>query len=65
MVGFTESLNLSVSAAIILQDVTTKLKRTSINWKLTEEEFLEKRFDWTIKTIKNANKIIERFYSSI
>ena len=38
MVGFTESLNISVSAAIILQHVTTKLKQTAINWQLTEKE---------------------------
>ena len=31
MVGFTESLNISVAAAIILQDVTTKLRNSDIN----------------------------------
>ncbi len=62
MVGFTESLNISVSAAIILQHVTTKLKQTSINWKLTAEERLIKRLDWCCKTIKSYDEIIERFY---
>ncbi len=62
MVGFTESLNISVSAAIILQHVTTKLKQTNINWKLTEEEQLVKRLDWCTKTIKSYDEIIERFY---
>lgn len=62
MVGFTESLNISVSAAIILQHVVTKLKQTDINWKLTEEECLEKRFDWCTKTIKSYDEIIEHFY---
>jgi len=38
MSGFTESLNISVSAAIILQHVTTKLKKTDIDWGLTEDE---------------------------
>lgn len=61
MVGFTESLNISVSAAIILQHVTTKLKQTEIQWQLTEEEQLEKRFDWCKKTIKSYKDIIERF----
>ena len=62
MVGFTESLNISVSAAIILQDVTSRLKQTNINWQLTTEEILEKRLDWCKKTIKSYDKLIERFY---
>lgn len=65
MVGFTESLNISVSAAIILQHVTTKLKQTDINWKLTEEEKQEKRLDWCKKTIKSYEEIIERYNQSI
>lgn len=62
MVGFTESLNISVSAAIILQHVTTKLRQTTINWQLTEEEMLEKRLDWITKTIKSYDEIVGRFY---
>ena len=42
MVGFTESLNISVSATVILQHVTTKLKQTNIDWQLTNTEKLEK-----------------------
>ncbi|TGV02762.1 TrmH family RNA methyltransferase [Flavivirga rizhaonensis] len=63
MVGFTESLNISVSAAIILQHVTTKLRQSNINWQLTEEEMLEKRLDWIAKTIKSYDEIADRFYS--
>jgi tRNA (guanosine-2'-O-)-methyltransferase len=62
MVGFTESLNISVSAAIILQDVTTKLKASDVVWQLSEEEKLEKRLDWCKKTIKSYKQVIERFY---
>ena len=62
MVGFTESLNISVSAAIILQYVTTKLRQTNIAWQLTEEELLEKRLDWVKKSIKSHDKIISRYY---
>jgi tRNA (guanosine-2'-O-)-methyltransferase len=63
MVGFTESLNISVSAAIILQHVTTKLKQSNINWQLSVEEQLEKRLDWIKKTIKSYDDIVERFYT--
>ena len=61
MVGYTESLNISVSAAIIIQDITNRLRQSDINWKLTEDEVLEKRLDWTRKTIKDI-EFIERKY---
>ncbi|SIQ56628.1 TrmH family RNA methyltransferase [Maribacter ulvicola] len=61
MVGFTESLNISVSAAIILQHLTTQLKATDVAWELTEEEILEKRLDWTKKSIKSIDDILQRY----
>ncbi|MBR9846495.1 MAG: RNA methyltransferase [Algicola sp.] len=64
MSGFTESLNISVSAAIILQHVTTKLKQSSIKWQLTEAEQQEKRLDWCKKTIKSYEEIIKRYYQA-
>ncbi|HEA81905.1 MAG TPA: TrmH family RNA methyltransferase, partial [Maribacter sp.] len=63
MVGFTESLNISVSAAIILQHLTSKLKASDIDWRLTEEERLERRLDWTKKSIKSINDILARYNS--
>ena len=62
MYGFTESLNISVSAAIILQDVVTKLKQSDIPWQLSEEEKLEIGLEWAKKTIKSSDEIIDRFY---
>ncbi|RLJ62576.1 tRNA (guanosine-2'-O-)-methyltransferase [Lacinutrix venerupis] len=62
MVGFTESLNISVSAAITLQHATSKLKKTTIDWQLTEAEKLEKRLDWCKKTIKSHDEIVKRYY---
>ena len=61
MYGFTESLNISVSAAIILQSVVTKLKQSNVNWGLSEEEKQQLNLDWTKKTIKNVNEIITRY----
>lgn len=65
MVGFTESLNISVSAAIIIQNLTNRLRNSDINWQLTEEEILEKRLDWAKKSIKDIKRIEERYYSSV
>jgi len=62
MVGFTESLNISVSAAIIIQDLTNRLRRSDIDWKLTDAEILEKRLDWARKSIKDIKRIEARYY---
>ena len=64
MVGFTESLNISVSAAIILHALTNYLRRTEIDWRLTEEEKLEKRLDWTKKSVKSLNDVLARFHGT-
>lgn len=64
MVGFTESLNISVSAAIILQHVTYKLRQSNINWQLTELELNKKRLEWVKKTIKSYREIEERYYKT-
>ncbi|MGB5428309.1 TrmH family RNA methyltransferase [Eudoraea sp.] len=61
MSGFSESLNISVSAAIILYNLTQQLKISKLPWRLSEGEILEKRLDWTKKSIKSIDKIIERY----
>ncbi|HUH25604.1 MAG TPA: RNA methyltransferase, partial [Flavobacterium sp.] len=62
MVGFTESLNISVSAAIIIQNLSNRLRDSNIDWQLTEEELLAKKIDWSRKSIKDIDFITERFF---
>jgi len=62
MVGFTESLNISVSAAIIIQQATTQLRNSEIAWRLTEEEILEKRLDWCKKSIRSIDDVLQRYH---
>ena len=64
MSGFTESLNISVSAAILLHVLTTKVRNSDLDWQLTESEKFSLMMEWTKKTIKNADEILERFLSS-
>ncbi|WP_121965262.1 RNA methyltransferase [Myroides sp. N17-2] len=64
MVGFTESLNISVSAAIIIQNLTTRVRNSDVAWKLTEEQILEKRIDWVRKSIKDIDFVTERYLES-
>lgn len=61
MYGFTESYNISVSAAICLHHLTYKLRQTDINWQLSKEEADEIRFEWLKKSIKKSELIIQRF----
>ncbi len=65
MVGFTESLNISVAAAIILQSTTEKLKKSNIKWQLSSIEKEEEYLKWLEKSIKSIKKIKEYFYSKI
>jgi tRNA (guanosine-2'-O-)-methyltransferase len=65
MVGFTESLNISVAAAIILQNMNVKLKKSEVNWQLGELEKNELYLEWLQKSIKSIKKIKEYYYSEI
>ena len=65
MVGFTESLNISVAAAIILQDLTTKLRDSDVNWQLSPEEKDNLYYEWVKKTIKNVDEIEKHYHQKI
>jgi len=62
MSGFTESFNLSVSAALVTFNLLTKVKTELQNWELTEREKLELRLEWYKKSIKNAVKLETEFF---
>ncbi|MCF6213638.1 MAG: RNA methyltransferase [Flavobacteriaceae bacterium] len=64
MYGFSESLNISVAAAIILQYCTHKLKASAINWQLSRDEKDILELAWTKKTIKSVEQIISHYYES-
>ena len=61
MVGFTESLNISVAAAIVLENLSYKLRNSTLDWALTNEEQKILYASWIEKTIKNVDEIKERF----
>ena len=63
MYGFTKSLNVSVAAAILLQELRERLNKTDLHWGLSESDKLNKRMDWACKTIHSAGEIIKRYYS--
>ena len=64
MVGFVESLNLSVAAALCLERLTARLRDSETgptNWQLSDEEKDQLRLDWARATVPNADAIERRF----
>jgi tRNA (guanosine-2'-O-)-methyltransferase len=66
MVGFTESLNISVSAAIIIQNLTNnRLRHSRLIGIYLEAEMLEKRLAWAKNSIKDIKRIEARYFGKI
>jgi len=66
MYGFTESFNISVSAAIILHHLTLKLRQTpGIDWHLSEEEKETIKLQWIRRSIKRCDLIEEHFLEKL
>jgi len=61
MYGFTESFNLSVSAAIILHHLSMKLRRQNIAWELTEEEKLRIKILWLMTSVSHGELLVKQF----
>lgn len=62
MHGFTESFNISVSAAICLHQLAERLRKSTIDWKLSPEEAKEIYFEWLKRSIKRSDLIIDRYF---
>ncbi|MDR2039162.1 MAG: RNA methyltransferase [Bacteroidales bacterium] len=60
MTGFTQSLNISVSAGIVLSHLIYRLKQTDIRWQLTSSEKEELRLKWFKNSVKNPEMLIKR-----
>lgn len=65
MYGFTESLNISVSAAICLNTLLTKVRQSSVAWQLSEEEKENLRLKWYKKIVRRSDLIEREFLRTI
>jgi tRNA (guanosine-2'-O-)-methyltransferase len=61
MYGFTESFNISVSAAIVLHHLTYKMKKSSVQWQLSPAESDELIMKWLKNSVKGSEAIINYF----
>jgi len=62
---FTESFNISVSAAICLNTLLTKTRTSNVFWQLSEEEKETLRLQWYRKVVRRSDLIEQEFLRSI
>jgi tRNA (guanosine-2'-O-)-methyltransferase len=65
MYGFTESFNISVSAAIILHHLSLKIKKSNIQWQLSPGEENQILLNWLRSTIKKSELLENKFLSNL
>lgn len=65
MHGFTESFNVSVSAAICVFDLTTRLRESNIDWMLTKDEQEELLLRWLKVTVKAGDELERKFLNEL
>lgn len=65
MVGFTESFNISVSAAICLNSMLHRLRQADLPWQLTAEQKDQLRLNWYKKVVRRAELLEREFMRSI
>lgn len=58
MYGFTESYNLSVSAAIVLFTLTERLRNSDIEWRLNDNDLLALKLRW-VRNVLHRPDLIE------
>ena len=61
MHGFTESLNVSVAASVILQHLSNKLRKSNIPWQLSPEEQLQLKIEWAKQSIHWSKHLVEMY----
>jgi len=65
MVGFTESLNISVSAATLIHALSDRLRSASIPWQLTADEKNIILLEWLKTSIRKSDIILRDFQNRI
>ena len=61
MYGFTESFNLSVSAAICLYEMRMKMEKENIKWHMTKDEKNQVLLDWLRCSIDRSEIVEDDF----
>lgn len=65
MYGFTESFNISNSAAIILSNFSERLRHSDVDWKLSQNEQDEIYLEWLKKSLRDPEAMIKHFLANM
>lgn len=65
MYGFTESFNISNSAAIILSNFSERLRHSDVDWKLSQNEQDEIYLEWLKKSLRDPDAMIKHFLANM
>lgn len=58
MYGFTESFNISVSAAVSMYALRTRLEKSDVDWKMSEEDLIRLKIKWCTRIIPHGEKVV-------
>jgi tRNA (guanosine-2'-O-)-methyltransferase len=61
MHGFTESYNLSVSAAVVLSALRTRLEASKYSWLLNEAEQIALKIEWCRRILNGGPQLAQKF----
>jgi tRNA (guanosine-2'-O-)-methyltransferase len=61
MYGFTESYNISVSAAIVLYTVMERLRASEVQWQLSDDDRNALKLEWARKVVHSSAHLEARF----
>jgi tRNA (guanosine-2'-O-)-methyltransferase len=63
MYGFTESFNISVSAALCMYELTTRIREQNISYQISEAHKEEIYLEWLKASVAKSDLIIKEFYN--
>ncbi|MFI3289655.1 MAG: RNA methyltransferase [Rikenellaceae bacterium] len=65
MCGMVESLNVSASAAILIYMLSERLRNTTTNWQIDEEQQSEILYRWMKSSVRESGKVLLRKFNDI
>jgi tRNA (guanosine-2'-O-)-methyltransferase len=63
MYGFTESFNISVCAALCMYELTTRIRKSGIDYNLSDQEKKDIYLEWQKTSISRSDLIIQDYYN--
>ncbi len=65
MCGMVESLNVSASAAILIYMLSERMRLTTSDWQLSQEEQMRLLYRWMKSSVKDSERVLKRKFDEI